>query len=131
MWLTGTARQAAGGPDTRRQSPGNGRPGAGLRQGEKNATAVKFGDPAGTGPSRQKHATAALTGGSSAARPLRKCHWPGYPLVFAELKGPVKDRLRQYGIYESFGPGAFLPTVGRAVAAYVSAHNVPWRDWSE
>ena len=52
-------------------------------------------------------------------------------LAFAELKGPVKDRLRRYGIYESFGSGAFEPTVGRAVAAYVKAHEVPWRDWSE
>lgn len=55
----------------------------------------------------------------------------GIELGFAELKGPVKDRLREYGIYDAFGPGAFLPTLGRAVAAYVTAHHVPWRDWSE
>lgn len=36
-------------------------------------------------------------------------------LVFAELKGPVKDRLLQYGMGSRFSPDHFYPTVSAAV----------------
>ncbi|GAA3404597.1 SulP family inorganic anion transporter [Pseudarthrobacter polychromogenes] len=42
----------------------------------------------------------------------------GVDLVFAELKGPVKDRLLQYGMAARFSPGHFYPTVGEAVRAF-------------
>jgi MFS superfamily sulfate permease-like transporter len=41
-------------------------------------------------------------------------------LGFAELKGPVKDMLRRYGIYESFDAVGFAPTLGRAVSTFVN-----------
>lgn len=52
-------------------------------------------------------------------------------LTFAELKGPVKDRLRRYGTFDRFGAAAFEPTLGRAVHAYLRDHDVTWQDWSE
>ncbi len=42
----------------------------------------------------------------------------GVDLVFAELKGPVKDRLLQYGMAARFSPGHFYPTVSEAVRAF-------------
>jgi len=52
-------------------------------------------------------------------------------LVFAELKGPVKDRLAAYGLAARFGPERFYPTLGTAVSAYVAATRTPWVDWSD
>ena len=52
-------------------------------------------------------------------------------LAFAELKGPVKDRLRRYGLYDAIGPDHFLPTIGTAVNAYVTATGTTWVDWEE
>jgi MFS superfamily sulfate permease-like transporter len=39
----------------------------------------------------------------------------GIHLLIAEMKGPVKDQLRRYGLTERFGPDRFWPTVGAAV----------------
>jgi MFS superfamily sulfate permease-like transporter len=52
----------------------------------------------------------------------------GIELGFAELKGPVKDRLRRYGIYDTLGAASFAPTLGRAVASSVKAYEIPWTD---
>jgi high affinity sulfate transporter 1 len=52
-------------------------------------------------------------------------------LVFAELKGPVKDRLRRYGLYERLGDERFFTTVGAAVHGYLNASGVKWVDWSD
>ncbi|NUP73136.1 MAG: hypothetical protein HOQ07_00550, partial [Sinomonas sp.] len=41
----------------------------------------------------------------------------GIELVFAELKGPVKDRLLRFGTRGRFGPDHFFPTVSAAVRA--------------
>ncbi len=40
-------------------------------------------------------------------------------LVIAEMKGPVKDRLRTYGLQTRFGPDHFAPTVGAAVDEFL------------
>lgn len=42
----------------------------------------------------------------------------GVDLVFAEMKGPVKDRLVRFGVGRRFGPDHFYPTVHSAVRAY-------------
>ena len=42
----------------------------------------------------------------------------GISLVFAELKGPVKDRLLKFGVSSRFGPDHFFPTVNNAVKSY-------------
>ncbi|SEN94247.1 high affinity sulphate transporter 1 [Rhodospirillales bacterium URHD0017] len=45
-------------------------------------------------------------------------------LVFAELKDPVKDKLRRFGLYERFGDDGFFPTIGAAVDAYCAANGI-------
>jgi high affinity sulfate transporter 1 len=52
-------------------------------------------------------------------------------LCFAELKGPAKDSLKRYGLFERIGKRFFVPTVGRAVADYLAAHQVEWQDWED
>jgi high affinity sulfate transporter 1 len=49
-------------------------------------------------------------------------------LTFAELKDPVKDKLRRFGLFERFGEDAFFPTMGAAVDAYLATHAVDWED---
>ena len=44
----------------------------------------------------------------------------GIELAFAELKGPVKDTLRRYGLMEQIGEERFYPTIGLAVRAHVA-----------
>ncbi len=55
----------------------------------------------------------------------------GIELAFAELKGPVKDRLRRYGLAERIGRAFFFPTLGVAVKTYVERHDVAWSDHDE
>ena len=55
----------------------------------------------------------------------------GISLVFAEMKGPVKDRLAAYGLGGRFGPDRLYPTLGTAVSAYVAATDTPWVDWTD
>ena len=45
----------------------------------------------------------------------------GVRLVFAEMKGPVRDRLRNYGLEKTIGPDRFFRTVDEAVAAATAA----------
>jgi MFS superfamily sulfate permease-like transporter len=52
-------------------------------------------------------------------------------LAFAEVKGPVKDRLGRYGLLDAIGPDRFFPTMGTAVDAYVEATGTTWVDWEE
>ena len=62
---------------------------------------------------------------------LRELRPQQVTLAFAELKGPVKDRLRRYGPYDAIGPDHFFPTIGTAVNAYVTATGTTWVDWEE
>jgi high affinity sulfate transporter 1 len=55
----------------------------------------------------------------------------GVELAFAELKDPVRDVLRRYGIYDAIGEQRFFPTVGVAVASYLRETGVDWLDWEE
>jgi len=55
----------------------------------------------------------------------------GIELCFAEMKGPVKDKLKRFGLFTRFGEHTFFPTIGTAVDAYLQAHEVDWRDWEE
>jgi MFS superfamily sulfate permease-like transporter len=54
----------------------------------------------------------------------------GIELGFAELKGPVKDRLATYGLADRLTRWS-EPTVGRAVSSYVEDHEVEWTDWTD
>ncbi len=55
----------------------------------------------------------------------------GIELGFAELKGPVKDRLRVYGLYDRVGGHRFYSTIGSATTHYVHDHKVEWQDWRD
>jgi high affinity sulfate transporter 1 len=44
----------------------------------------------------------------------------GVKLAFAELKDPVKDKLKRFGIFDQFGGEFFFATIGAAVDAYQS-----------
>lgn len=60
-----------------------------------------------------------------------KLNASGIELAFAEMKDPVKDKLRRFGIFERFGEKSFFATVGEAVNAYLAAHPVEWTDWED
>ena len=47
----------------------------------------------------------------------------GVGFSFAGLKGPVKDRLRAYGLYDRIGDGQFHPNTISAVKAYKKARR--------
>jgi high affinity sulfate transporter 1 len=55
----------------------------------------------------------------------------GVDLRFAEMKDPVKDRLKRYALYERFGDDHFYPTLGAAVSAYLDATGIEWTDWED
>jgi high affinity sulfate transporter 1 len=48
-------------------------------------------------------------------------------LRFAEVKDPLKDKLRRFELFERFGPTNFYPTIGSAVDAYLEEHAVDWK----
>jgi MFS superfamily sulfate permease-like transporter len=52
-------------------------------------------------------------------------------LCFAELKGPVKDSLKRYGMFDMIGEDHLFPTIGEAVNGYLQRHHVKWRDWED
>ena len=52
-------------------------------------------------------------------------------LVFAEMKDPVKDKLKRFGLYTRLGEDSFFATVGEAVNAYLERHAVQWVDWED
>jgi high affinity sulfate transporter 1 len=55
----------------------------------------------------------------------------GIRLGFAELKGPVKDHLEQYGLLSEIGQKYIFRTVGSAVHAYVAETGSQWVDWED
>jgi len=55
----------------------------------------------------------------------------GVKLSFAEMKDPVKDKLKRFGLFTRFGAESFHPTVGQAVKAYLREHPVPYEDWED
>jgi high affinity sulfate transporter 1 len=55
----------------------------------------------------------------------------GVELCFAEMKGPVKDTLKRFGLYARLGEDRFFATVGEAVSRYRVAHPVEWVDWED
>jgi high affinity sulfate transporter 1 len=48
-------------------------------------------------------------------------------LRFAEMKDPVKDKLRRFELFDRFGAANFYPTIGSAVDAYLEEHAVDWK----
>jgi MFS superfamily sulfate permease-like transporter len=55
----------------------------------------------------------------------------GIQLMFAEMKDPVKDKLKLYRLRARFDDGHFFPTLGAAVDAYVKMSGIHWEDWED
>ena len=50
----------------------------------------------------------------------------GIELRFAEMKDPVKDKLKRFGLFDRFGAANFYPTIGSGVDAYLEDYAVDW-----
>lgn len=50
----------------------------------------------------------------------------GIKLCVAEMKDPVKDKLKRFGLFARFGEEAFFATLGAAVSRYLELHPVEW-----
>jgi high affinity sulfate transporter 1 len=53
-------------------------------------------------------------------------HKTGIELSFAELKDPVKDKLKRFELFFRFGEASFFPTISAAVSRYLDSHAVDW-----
>ena len=53
---------------------------------------------------------------------VEKLEAAGITLCFAELKDPVKDKLKRFGLYARLGEANFFPTIESAVESYAEAH---------
>ena len=49
-------------------------------------------------------------------------HAAGIELCFAEMKDPVKDKLKRFGLFTRLGEQAFFATIDEAVSAYRATH---------
>ncbi|MCA1457221.1 sulfate permease [Bradyrhizobium sp. BRP22] len=73
-----------------------------------------------------------VTAGDTLARLDETLHAQGIELRFAELKDPVKDKLKTFGLLAQLGENSFFPTVGVAVSAYLENNSdVEWEDWED
>ncbi|MGN7738511.1 SulP family inorganic anion transporter [Pseudomonas sp. 22526] len=53
-------------------------------------------------------------------------HAAGIKLCVAEMKDPVKDKLKRFGLFARLGEAAFFPTLGDAVDSYLALYPVEW-----
>ena len=51
-------------------------------------------------------------------------HGAGIKLCVAEMKDPVKDKLKRFGLFARLGETAFFPTIDDAVESYLVIHPV-------
>ncbi|MEH2586577.1 high affinity sulfate transporter 1 [Bradyrhizobium sp. AZCC 1721] len=65
-----------------------------------------------------------VTAGDTLAVLDETLHAQGIELCFAELKDPVKDKLKKFGLLAQLGENCFFPTVGAAVTGYLEVHDV-------
>jgi MFS superfamily sulfate permease-like transporter len=55
----------------------------------------------------------------------------GLVLAFAEMKDPVKDQMKQLGLFAQVGEEHFFPTLGQAVNGYLEETGTEWHDWED
>ena len=58
-------------------------------------------------------------------------HTAGIELCFAEMKDPVKDKLKRFEVFARLGEQTFFGTIDEAVSAYLASRPVEWVDWEE
>jgi len=69
-----------------------------------------------------------VTAADSVAELNKAVQEAGIELCFAELKDPVKDKLKRFGLFAQIGESYFFPTIGAAVSSYLKSHSVDWVD---
>jgi len=73
-----------------------------------------------------------VTAGDTLAELDELLHAQGVDLCFAELKDPVKDKLKRFGLFTQLGENYFFTTLGAAVSRYLETNkDVVWRDWED
>lgn len=72
-----------------------------------------------------------VTAADMLAELIETLHGAGIQLRFAEMKDPVKDKLKRFGLFERLGEAAFFPTLGATVSRYLETHPVDWVDWED
>jgi MFS superfamily sulfate permease-like transporter len=73
-----------------------------------------------------------VTAGDTIAELDKILHAQGIEFCFAELKDPVKDKLKRFELLTQFGESYFFPTLGAAVSNYLKNNNdVDWQDWED
>lgn len=73
-----------------------------------------------------------VTAGDALAKLDEALHARSIELRFAELKDPVKDKLKKFGLLAQLGENSFFPTVGAAVSTYLEINSdVEWEDWED
>jgi high affinity sulfate transporter 1 len=72
-----------------------------------------------------------VTAADSLAELDRALQETGIELCFAELKDPVKDKMKRFGLVAQIGEEFFFPTIGAAVSSYLQSHTVDWVDWED
>ena len=50
-------------------------------------------------------------------------HGASIEFCFAEMKEPVKDKLKRFGLFARLGEETFFPTVDAAVSSYLKTHS--------
>jgi MFS superfamily sulfate permease-like transporter len=58
-------------------------------------------------------------------------HTAGIELCFAEMKDPVKDKLKRFEVFARLGETTFFGTLDEAVSVYLASHQVEWVDWED
>ncbi len=58
-------------------------------------------------------------------------HEAGIDLCIAEMKDPVKDKLKRFGLFSRLGERRFFATIGEAVSHYLESQSVVWVDWED
>ncbi|HMF12972.1 MAG TPA: STAS domain-containing protein, partial [Gemmataceae bacterium] len=72
-----------------------------------------------------------VTAADAVAELRQALHEAGTELCLAELKDPVKDKLKRFGLFAQIGEELFFPTLGAAVSSYLETHAVDWVDWED
>jgi len=72
-----------------------------------------------------------VSAGDTVAELDEALHAQGIEFCFAELKDPVKDKLKRFGLFAQLGEQYFFPTIGAAVSSYLEINEVEWEDWED
>ncbi|HEU4958754.1 MAG TPA: SulP family inorganic anion transporter, partial [Sphingomicrobium sp.] len=67
-----------------------------------------------------------VTASDSLSELMKELHEEGIEFRFAELKDPVKDKLKRFGLFAQLGEESFSPTLGSAVSDYLETYSVDW-----